>query len=490
MATLQDLINSVNTLQDSVSVLTEEVNFKKADLVQAVLESEQSETQAGQSVTLAQQAVTDAEALVVLAQQAVTDAEAQVVLVQETVSGSLLLKTNKTEIEVVNNRIIADKTQNSTIGLGEGIVLLSSYPNPALRNRITGSQPLRTIVGGYDCEISGGAGSEGLACVIFGSHHSEIIGSTVNHGTIIGGSNNKINAGAYSGIFAGTGNTINAAANNGSTILGGNANTVSNSAGICVGGVGNLVSGNTASNIGGQGNIVSGNLSTNSGGNLNTVSGLNSNNANGQSNKLLGNFSFIGAGLSNINAGTYSSISASRGGVINALSEYCAILNGRDNEILASVFYATAKGKEAVATNQGSHVISNGKLTTKGDAQSFVIPLRAQTIDAVVQLMRPDYFVKMEIGTNRVWTFSVLITATNGTDFFGAKVEGVAKNIAGNNSMVGTQIVTNLGASAGASTWSVSADAVGTEMRVIATGAAGAGTVKWSARFQATEIGF
>ena len=50
--------------------MTEEVNFKKADLVQAVLESEQSETQAGQSVTLAQQAVTDAEALVLLAEAA------------------------------------------------------------------------------------------------------------------------------------------------------------------------------------------------------------------------------------------------------------------------------------------------------------------------------------------------------------------------------------------------------------------------------------
>ena len=118
MATLQDLINSVNTLQDSVTVLTEEVNFKKADLVQAVLESEQSETQAGQSVTLAQQAVTDAEALVVLAQQAVTDTQALVVIAQQAVAD--------TEDQVV---IATNQASASATSANEANQLISSTQN-------------------------------------------------------------------------------------------------------------------------------------------------------------------------------------------------------------------------------------------------------------------------------------------------------------------------------------------------------------------------
>ena len=125
MATLQDLINSVNTLQDSVTVLTEEVNFKKADLVQAVLESEQSETQAGQSVTLAQQAVTDAEALVVLAQQAVTDTQALVVIATTKASDSA---TSASEANL--DRIAAEEAKD---------IVLANIIDPATQIEVSGN---------------------------------------------------------------------------------------------------------------------------------------------------------------------------------------------------------------------------------------------------------------------------------------------------------------------------------------------------------------
>ena len=123
MATLQDLINSVNTLQDSVTVLTEEVNFKKADLVQAVLESEQSAPQAGQSVTLAQQAVTDAEALVVLAQQAVTDTQDLVVIATNQASASATSANEAIQSNTNTEALLVNFFDPAIIALNSRIVL-------------------------------------------------------------------------------------------------------------------------------------------------------------------------------------------------------------------------------------------------------------------------------------------------------------------------------------------------------------------------------
>ena len=122
MATLQDLIKSVNTLQDSVSVLTEEVNFKKADLVQAVLESEQSENQAGQSVTLAQQAVVDAQALVVIAQQAVADTEGQVVIATNQASASATSANEANQLISSTQNLFVNFFDSAIISLNSRIV--------------------------------------------------------------------------------------------------------------------------------------------------------------------------------------------------------------------------------------------------------------------------------------------------------------------------------------------------------------------------------
>jgi hypothetical protein len=76
-----------------------------------------------------------------------------------------------------------------------------------------------------------------------------------------------------------------------------------------------------------------------------------------------------------------------------------------------------------------------------------------------------------------------------GTDSAGFKVEGVAQRPAttGNVALVGTPTVTPLGASAGASTWTVVAAAGSAYLYFTVTGEA-ATNIRWVARLSLVEV--
>lgn len=89
--------------------------------------------------------------------------------------------------------------------IGAGSILIGGWKTAAGQyNRLPGTRNLRAIFGGYDNEITAGTGGDdgGLACAIFASYHSEIMGATT-HASIVGGSNHKM-VGDYSTFFGGT----------------------------------------------------------------------------------------------------------------------------------------------------------------------------------------------------------------------------------------------------------------------------------------------
>lgn len=61
MATLAELIASVESLQSSIDILTESINFRKSNLEQAVSETQSARDTATQQVEIAQELINQAE---------------------------------------------------------------------------------------------------------------------------------------------------------------------------------------------------------------------------------------------------------------------------------------------------------------------------------------------------------------------------------------------------------------------------------------------
>ena len=196
------------------------------------------------------------------------------------------LETLRSKVSIENNQtvpssygIVMGVQDYESAEIGAGSLLITGYSG-ASNNRMPGEAQLRTIVGGYDSEITSGpledgANSAGLACCIFSSHHSEIK-NEANHAIIAGGSYNIIDDGSYNAILGGTGNeiigTYNAPGLQNNTICGGarnildGANSVMGGADNTLKGLGSLVvgtlndcgavSGSDYCVIGGNGNTV------------------------------------------------------------------------------------------------------------------------------------------------------------------------------------------------------------------------------------------
>lgn len=101
--------------------------------------------------------------------------------------------------------IVVGDQQYDPETIGAGSILLGGWRSAGGQyNRLPGTRNLRMILGGYDNEITAGTGGDdgGLACIIVGSHHSEIQGAAT-HATVVGGSNHAM-LGDYSAFVGGT----------------------------------------------------------------------------------------------------------------------------------------------------------------------------------------------------------------------------------------------------------------------------------------------
>ncbi len=213
------------------------------------------------------------------------------------------------------------------------------------------------IGGGYDNVCNG------LANVITVGQHC-VIDLPSDHGSIHGGSHNKILDGSYNTIGGGTRNETNS--DGFSVIAGGGDNTTG--------------AGNTHTTIGGGSlNINYGSFSVISGGQQNTiqVASLSSAIGGGSGNKTEQPNATVAGGNNNLIQASGQGCAIGGGLDNNASGECATVAGGRDNE--ATFNYSQASGFEAKANRVGEEVFANGKFFSVGDAQTTRIILKGTT---------------------------------------------------------------------------------------------------------------
>lgn len=410
-----------------------------------------------------------------------------------------------------NSIVIGDSSQNNG-DLGLGSIILGGVTD-SQKNKMVGTRDLRMIIGGYDNTITEGTPLDegGLACVIVGSHHSEIQ-TNATHGSVFGGSYNIINGGDYHTINGGTLNQIQTPiTSSGCSIGGGRSNTISGEiTRSCINGGGENEIKSTQSTIsGGFSNVIEstglsgyigGGRENNIVGNYNTLAG-------GLRNYTSDSYSTVGGGSDNIASGMYSTVN---GGARNQANNYASAVNGGlDNivnadssfisggeqcEVRSGANYSTAKGVWALAKMEAQDVISGGRFSNRGDAQVSTGALRRESTSASPVALRTNggsgVFL---IDDNSTYTFKCLVTAREKglNDVASFEVTACASRNVGNNTIriVGTPTITLISSDVGAYLWSMSVtpDIGNQGISINAIGESGK-NILWSGRLSIAEV--
>lgn len=303
------------------------------------------------------------------------------------------------------------------------------------------------VLGGYDTVVNG------WACVVMGYHCKVLAGA--NHVTVSGGSRHVVQATTQYGSVGG--GTMNELAGNNPTVAGGNNNKATNNGATVAGGQNNTASGNGSSIGGGVNNSATLDNATVVGGNTNSATAQ------------------------------YTSVI---GGLTNAASATGAtVAGGRDNA--ASGLYSLATGRGARAVEAHQHAHGAAPFATPGDAQINRWALKKQTTDATAGNLEVDTGAPPVIPADTTWAFNALVVARRADvdgDNAAWEVKGCFKRDAGSTAaFVGTPTVTSLGASAGATAWTVTTGSfsAGT-LRLIVTGEAGK-TIRWVGELRASS---
>jgi hypothetical protein len=305
----------------------------------------------------------------------------------------------------------------------------------------TGSADYSTISGGYDNTNNQLAGT-----IAGGAHHllDDAAGGT--HGTILGGSTQKILAGQYCTIAGGRLNTINSGDN--STIAGGYTHSIDAANGTIGGGFTN-----TISSLGQQGTI-----------------------AGGQSNTVSAAVATVGGGRDNIASGDYSTVP---GGRTNTAAGHYSLAIGRESK--------TGTG----ANGQGQLAHAAGMFAAAGDAQVSHWVLRKTTTDATVGDMFTDgSAARPQVADDTTWMVKALVVARRtDADNESAAYELTAcfdKNTAGSLTIVGA--VTKTVVAEDTAAWDATIVAgSATALAVRVTGEA-AKTIRWVAYVTTVEV--
>lgn len=415
---------------------------------------------------------------------------------------------------------------NNVIGGNDFSTVNTSTPNEAA----SGTDANYSVVGGYD-NIAGG-----LASVIFSFHSYTHNNST--HGTISGGSVQKIEAGDYgtigggrlNGIYALRNDGITAVTPNHSTIGGGYGNEMRNANATIGGGLYNVLDGDSATLSGGQSNLAEGNFTVVAGGGNNqarlgsagagqrnvigggryniidsqtnceasTISGGQNNEVYGSAstigggdNNVIGatasanvNYGVIAGGLDNVNpSGTSGVVSGGRGNSVSA--DYSAITGGRENT--ATVTYARAGGYQASARHQGGDTYAYGYFASVGDSQTSVVVRKIETTNATQAAMQT-----IVLPNDSTFVFSALIVARRtdaDNESAGYKIEGVIDRNANaaSTALVGTITKTVLAEDTAAWDATIEAETSSGGISIKVTGEA-AKTVRWVCRLELSEV--
>lgn len=399
--------------------------------------------------------------------------------------------------------------------IGPGSVLING--DIQFPNRMPGRQRLRAIVGGYDNEIIGAVSgdSSGIACIIIGSHHSEIKGTVPTHGTIVGGSYHEINGGDYSIITGGQLNKVLGGTDYG-TISGGGSNEINMAAGQDYGTIGggfdnhvtarfagvfcggqNVASGVYAIVGGGQQNTASGLNAAVLGGFQNTAAGRGASVTGGENNTItggtaIGDYAGMVAGfqnlIGNLSAARFSGMVGGRQNTINA--ELAAIIGGRECVVTGEA--GVAMGYGATAINPGAVAMAGGYFAAAGDAQATSIVMRRATSDATPTELRIGSTLgsRLLLQDDSCYAFTALVSGHNVAAEENAAYElkgCIAVSSAGAAAIVGTVTKTVLGETVSAWDANAAADSVNKALQINVTGGAGK-TIRWAADVRLVKV--
>ena len=453
-----------------------------------------------------------------------TLSDGKVALLKSSISVETSTGTSESSLAI----IIGDSNYDPKV-IGEGSVLIGGYQQ-VNKNRLTGTTELRAIIAGYDCEITerGASDDGGLACVIVGSHHSEIQGDAT-HTIIQGGSYLTATDGDYNGLIGGTLNELrnNNARPTHSGVIFGRESVADNANAFIAGSLRSTASGEFSSIISGQDSLAEGNFDSVTGsknesrkgtlgnGQKNTIGGgrfiIIDSITSPQGNTVGGGEDIAVYGVYNYNGGgsggrigtptvnsTYAVLSGgldnkvvaeTAGGVFSGRlnesdGDYSCVTHGRESK--SSAEYSRAGGYQSNATLDASDVIADGMFDTIGDAQTAVVPQKAVTTDG-----NPTVMGTLVMPDNTSWMFQVNIIARRPNfDESGAyTITGCIKRNAGAASaaLVGVPIVTVIAEDSPA--WDVEAAAsTGSGgLAINVTGEVGE-TIRWASRVMLSQV--
>lgn len=267
---------------------------------------------------------------------------------------------------------------------------------------------------------------------------------------------------------------------------------------VLTGGYNNTASGAQSGVFDGRDNTASGALSSVLGGFSNTVSGGQSSIGGGGSNSITVTYSgiFSGSGNTINGSGDYGFVGGGSGNLVSG--DRAAITGGASNT--ASGQYSFVPGGSGATTRaiRGAGAHSAGSFSTQGDAQAEVFVLYRGTTDATPTQMSSSNAAagasnSIVLPNTSLYTFDALVSVRQNStgDAASFRVTGAIKRgaSAATAALVGTPVVTAVGADAGAAAWAVAATADTTlgALAITVTGEA-AKTLRWVARVVTAEV--
>lgn len=330
-------------------------------------------------------------------------------------------------------------------------------------NRITGSNELQTIVGGYNNQIDGS-----LASGIVSSMHGTI-DTDSSHGTIVGGSQHTIEETHYSTVVGGTQNRTGEAGKpaNYSTVAGGQGNTISAYWSGALSGQQNRIEGTHAVALGGQANETYGSHSVISGW-LNRIASAAS--------AARGRFSAIIGGLNNTIGQTQE-------------ATYSGIVGGRDHSIERR-YGGILGGRGAAVRLEGAQAQAMGQFAAAGDAQAVRVVVRREVTATGWHALLIDGAAPLLLPANSAWMFQVrAIGRRTDGPVVGYTTRGVIKRdgTAGSTALVGT-VTQEAWEGTTAQGFLVDADTSNGSLRIRGLSQSSGTTIRWAATVELTEV--
>ena len=227
---------------------------------------------------------------------------------------------------------------------------------------------------------------------------------------------------------------------------------------------------------GGQGNTAGGSTGTH-----NTVGGGNTNGI-----SATGNYNTISGGSSHTISSSADGSTIS-GGSSNSITGIGAMIPGGQSNSAAGN-YAISFGQAAIGKAiTGVLTHASGNLQTNGDAQNERYIVGFRTLNATTTALTTTHGAAsaanqpaLASGSAMSFIGHVIARNTSTGDMAAWYISGSIKNVGGTTSLVGTPTVTQMGADAGASAWTLAVVADNTNdcLQINATGAAST-TIKW-----------